>query len=240
MITNAHFTGQSGNAKTGPVAGTTVSSNTCPDDCSLKYRRDSRGDIELDANGKPRRGPCYAQHGPIALHWLQVDSGNRGGNYRDILDKLRTLPRKRVIRHKFAGDDPHDNGDVIESDYMYKVECTGRNPHIDYTHHKPTPHNLAVWEKGRKRGFVQNLSADNVVDADIKYSTGFPVTVVLPLDAPKVSYTPAGHKIVCCPAESANIQCVDCMLCASERPYIIGFRAHGTMKKSLSVSLTGK
>ena len=127
---------------------------------------------------------------------------------------------------------------IRDSDYLYKVECTGRNPHIDYTHHEPTPHNIAIWEKGRARGFVQNLSADNINDADTKYDTGFPVTVVLPTDAPKVSYTPAGRKIVACPAESANIQCVDCKLCASERPYIIGFRAHGTMKKSLSESLT--
>ena len=105
-------------------------------------------------------------------------------------------------------------------------------------HHEPTPHNIAIWEKGKARGFIQNLSADSITDADTKYDTGFPVTVVLPIDAPKVSYTPVGRKIVACPAESANIQCVDCKLCASERPYIIGFRAHGTMKKSLSESLT--
>ena len=237
MKTNAHFTPQSSNAKTGPVASTTISSDSCPDSCALKYRRDSRGEIELDANGKPRRGPCYAQHGPIALHWAHVDSGSRGGNYRETLDKLRTVPRKRVIRHKVAGDDPHDNGEVIESDYLYKVECTGSNPHIDYTHHDITPHNLAVWAMGKARGYVQNLSADSLDDSDTKYDTGFPVTVVLPTNAPKVSYTPRGRKIVACPAETANIQCIDCKLCASERPYIIGFRAHGTMKKSLSQKL---
>ena len=230
-MTNAHYTARSSNNKTGPVAGTTISSDSCPDSCALKYI--------IDAAGKRKPGPCYAKYGPISWHWKKVDSGARGDNYRDTLDNLRKLPRNRLIRHKFAGDDPHDDGAVIESDYLYKVECTGRNPHIDYTHHEPTPHNIAVWEKGRARGFVQNLSADNLVDADAKYSTGFPVTVVLPIDAPKVSYTPHGRKIVACPAESANIQCVDCKLCASERPYIIGFRAHGTMKKSLSVSLSG-
>ncbi len=238
MTTNAHFTAQSSNAKTGPVAGTTISDDSCPDSCALKFRRDAAGTIELDAAGKPRRGPCYAKHGPIGMHWSMVSSGKRGGNYRATLDNLRSVPRKRLIRHKFAGDDPHVNGAVIESDYLYKVECTGTNPHIDYTHHEPSEHNLAVWKAGRARGFIQNLSADSVVDADRKFDTGFPVTVVLPIDAPKVSYTPVGRKIVACPAESANIQCVDCKLCASERPYIIGFRAHGTMKKSLSESLT--
>lgn len=237
-MTNAHFIGLSGNSKTGPVAGTTMDEDTCPTTCALRYRRDNAGNIELDKNGKPRHGPCFAKWGHIGLHWAQVSSGKRGGNYRETLDKLRTVPRKRLIRHKFAGDDPHINGDVIESDYLYKVECTGAHPHIDYTHHTPSEHNIAVWTAGRARGFVQNLSADNVVDADIKYDTGFPVTVVLPSDAPKVSYTPHGRKIVACPAETANVQCVDCKLCASERPYIIGFRAHGTMKKSLSVSLT--
>ena len=239
MTTNAHFTAQSSNAKTGSVAGTTISDDSCPDSCALKFRRDTAGNIEVDAAGKPRRGPCYAKHGPIGMHWSMVSSGKRGGNYRVTLDNLRSVPRKRLIRHKFAGDDPHVNGAVIKSDYLYKVECTGRNPHIDYTHHEPTPHNLAVWKAGRDRGFIQNLSADTVADADIKYDTGFPITVVLPLDAPKVSYTPAGRKIVCCPAESSSVQCLDCKLCASERPYIIGFRAHGTMKKSLSKSITG-
>tara|TARA_R110002020_G_scaffold100198_1_gene237129 strand:- start:413 stop:1132 length:720 start_codon:yes stop_codon:yes gene_type:complete len=235
-MTFAHFNLHSKNDKTGDVAGTTLEESTCPNTCSLKFRRDQSGNIELDKNGNPKKGPCYAKHGPISWHWKKVSNGNYG-NYRDILSQLKKLPRSRLIRHKFAGDDPHINGNVIESDYMHKVECTGRNPHIDYTHHEINKHNLTIWKKGQSRGFVQNLSADNLQDADKKYDTGLPVTVVIPENAPKVSYTPKGRKIVCCPAKAGKIQCVDCRLCSKERPYIIGFRAHGTMKKSLSIAV---
>ena len=236
-MTNAHFIGVSGNSKTGPVAGTTLGDDTCPPTCALRYRRDTNGEIELDKNGNPRHGPCFAKWGHIGLHWKQVSSGKRGGDFWETHDKLRTVPRGRMIRLKFAGDDPHIDGNILESEYKHKVECTLPNPHIDYTHHEINEHNLAIWAQSKALGFVQNLSANNLIDADLKYDTGFPVTVVVPSDAPKVSRTPKGRKIVCCPAETSNVQCIDCKLCASERPYIIGFRAHGTMKKSLSATL---
>ena len=72
-MTNAHFTGRSGNDKTGEVAGTTISSDSCPDTCRLKYKLDAAGNIELDAAGNPKRGPCYAKHGPISWHWNKID-----------------------------------------------------------------------------------------------------------------------------------------------------------------------
>ena len=83
-MSTAHFTAQSSNAKTGPVASTTISSDSCPDSCALKYI--------IDAAGNRKVGPCYAKHGPISWHWKRVDSGSRGGNYRETLDKLRTVP----------------------------------------------------------------------------------------------------------------------------------------------------
>ena len=53
---------------------------------------------------------------------------------------------------------------------------------------------------------------------------------------PNVSYTPAGYKVVACPAEkSKRVTCATCALCQkADRPYIIGFRAHGSRKKLVS------
>lgn len=59
-----HFTRASGNVKTGPIPVTTTSADSCPPTCSFK------------GNG------CYAESGPLALHWRAVSSGKRGSNMR--------------------------------------------------------------------------------------------------------------------------------------------------------------
>lgn len=46
-----HFTRVSGNAKCGPIPVTTTSADSCPPTCSFK------------GNG------CYAESGPLAMHW---------------------------------------------------------------------------------------------------------------------------------------------------------------------------
>lgn len=82
--------------------------------------------------------------------------------------------------------------------------------------------------------FTINLSANNLIEADSYVELEIaPVCVLLPQDAKNVSYTSNGHKIVACPAEkSKKVTCASCGLCQlSKRPYLIGFRAHGTKKK---------
>ena len=70
--------------------------------------------------------------------------------------------------------------------------------------------------------------------ADRYVTLGLPTVVVLSQKAPNVSYTPAGNKIVACPAEKSDrVTCATCGLCQiADRPYIIGFRAHGSRKKT--------
>ena len=69
---------------------------------------------------------------------------------------------------------------------------------------------------------------------------GLPTTVILPVDADNVSYTNAGNKVVACPAEkSERVNCSNCALCYdNKRDYIIGFRAHGAAKKTVSLIAT--
>jgi hypothetical protein len=63
-----HFTRVSGNAKCGPIPVTTTSADSCPPTCSFK------------GNG------CYAESGPLALHWKAVSSGKRGGKKQQRAD----------------------------------------------------------------------------------------------------------------------------------------------------------
>jgi hypothetical protein len=81
-------------------------------------------------------------------------------------------------------------------------------------------------------GFTVNLSANDLHHADQLHGTGAgPVVVVLPIDAPAQLTTPAGHKVVTCPATYRDdVSCATCQLCSRQRETIVGFPAHGTGK----------
>ena len=92
-------------------------------------------------------------------------------------------------------------------------------------------------KKANENGFVINLSSDNLEIADANMALNIaPVVVLLPINAPKVSYTPNGHKVVACHADSTEkVKCANCKLCAlPKRDYIIGFRAHGVRKNKVA------
>jgi hypothetical protein len=54
-----HLTLKSRNVKTGPIPVSTSTRKTCPDSCPFKN------------NG------CYAESGPLAIHWKAVTQGKR-------------------------------------------------------------------------------------------------------------------------------------------------------------------
>ena len=127
---------------------------------------------------------------------------------------------------------PHTNG-VIDADMVDQlVRANGASAGFTYTHPAPVI-NSDVIRDCNDRGFTVNLSANNARQADAYAGMGIaPVVTVLPIDAPKVSRTPAGRKIVRCPAKGdGDITCTRCGLCAkADRDYIIGFPAHGSRK----------
>jgi hypothetical protein len=105
-----------------------------------------------------------------------------------------------------------------------------------YTHKPLTAENLSAIKSAIGEGFVINGSADNPAEADEIADAGLPAVVVLPDNAPATSYTPAGRKVVVCPAQQKdNASCSSCMLCAKAgRSVIVGFRAHGSTKKHVN------
>ena len=214
-MTTVHYMPISGNRNTGPMPVTTTDSDSCPPTCPLR-------------NG----GGCYAESGPISLHWRKVSSGDRGGSWGDMCSHVRRIPGRQLWRHNVAGDFPHTNG-VIDADMVDQlVRANGASAGFTYTHHDPVI-NSDVIRDCNDRGFTVNLSANNARQADDYAGMGIaPVVTVLPIDAPKVSRTPAGRKIVRCPAKGdGDITCTRCGLCAkADRDYIIGFPAHGSRK----------
>lgn len=214
------LTYRSSNAKTGPIPVSTSSAKTCPDVCPLKTLG------------------CYATGGPLALHWKAVTNGSRGTHWQTFLRQIFELPANQLWRHNQAGDLPGLNN-TINGDALRSLTIANRGKRgFTYTHKPPTPENLSLIREANEGGLTINLSANNLDHADKLIKTGLPVTVVLPSeDVDKRSQlTPAGHKVVTCPAaRSKRINCSTCALCQkADRNFIIGFPAHGARKNAVS------
>jgi hypothetical protein len=217
-----HLTHISGNLKTGPIPVTTSGAETCPDACPFK------------------RSGCYADSGPLAIHWSKVSAGERGDSL-DILSKqIKSFPRGQVWRHNQAGDLP-GVGNAIDSEKLSQIVAANKGRRgFTYTH-KPcegdsnqATSNRATVRFANREGFTINLSANNISHADklVDLQAG-PVVCVVPEATGNTFFTPQGRKGIVCPAQQRDdITCAACQLCQRvNRSVIIGFRPHGTSKK---------
>ena len=211
-----HLTPVSKNEKTGPIPVSTTSANTCPDVCPFKK------------NG------CYADAGPLALHWDKVTEGERGGSLEAFTALIRKFPKAQLWRHNQAGDLPGEN-DVIDAiELRAIVEANKGRKGYTYTHKPMDDANKALVKEANEKGFTINLSGNNLQHADELKALGIaPVTAFIPDNAPDKGETPAGHRWIACPAQTRDdVTCASCKLCAvANRGIIIGFKAHGRSKK---------
>jgi hypothetical protein len=220
-MSNFHIALASRNVKTGPIPVTTSSRDTCPDACPFK------------GNG------CYAEGGPLAMHWRAVSEGKRGTTWRSLLATISALPAGQLWRHNQAGDLP-GVGDRIDTRALRQLATanTGRMG-FTYTHKPLTPRNRAAIAAANEAGFTVNVSANSPGHADT-LADGLPLVTVLPADidgaATPVLKTPAGRVISVCPATYRDdVSCATCGLCArGQRKSIVGFPAHGASHKKAS------
>lgn len=227
---NYHLTIKSANIKTGKIAVSTSSAKTCPPSCPLIRK-------------------CYAASGPLELHWRKVTRGERGSAWRDFLDGIRKLPDGSPWRHNQAGD-LAGRGDRINRRKLEELATAARHTRgWTYTHKpvlgisKTTSRNRWAIAAAMRRGFAINLSANDLGNADALASLDLaPVVVLLPENSPETVHTPAGRKVIVCPAQSRQgVTCSTCQLCAVKtRSVIVGFRAHGSRKKLAEAVACGK
>ncbi len=214
--------------KLGGIPASTSSGHTCPDACELK------------GNG------CYAEFGIGGAWWRALSAGGpapRGSDigisWREFLDRVRALPRGQLWRHNLAGDLPGDGDRLAGLALRQLVAANVGKRGFTFTH-KPlkTRHARGAISVANRRGFTINLSADSLRHADelAGLEVG-PVAVVLPEDASVRSYTPKGREVLVCPAQrDERATCRSCGWCSmSDRKWVVGFRAHGQMKKAISL-----
>lgn len=213
-----HLTMVSGNAKTGPIPVSTSTAATCPTSCPFN-----------NANA----GGCYASGGPLAIHWRAVTNGSRGGEWSELLKQVRKIPKGSLWRHNQAGDLPGE-GDAIDTEALAQLVAANKGRRgFTFTHKPMTAENAAAVALANASGFAINLSGNNLSHADELAALGVaPVVAVVPEDFPKVGRTPAGRRVVVCPAQVREVSCAQCGLCARERNgAVVAFRVHGSSKR---------
>ena len=210
---------RSANVKTGPIPTSITSEVSCPLSCPFK------------GSG------CYAESGPLAIHWKKTSEGERGIDWVSFCEQIEALPSGQLWRHNVAGDLPSESEDreLISPELLgYLVAANRGKRGFTYTHKTQRSENFSWIKAANDWGFTVNLSASNLQEADsLAAKQCGPVVTVLPIDSPKKLKTPEGRSVITCPATyREDISCNTCQLCAiSTRETIIGFPAHGTSKK---------
>lgn len=219
------LTPKSGNSKTGPIAVTTSSKETCPPSCPFK------------------KSGCYAAASALNIHWIRITAGVQGLEFPDFVKGLNALPDNQLTRLNQAGDLP-GKGNRINGKQLAAIVNAGKGKRFFTYTHKPVTGNRPVAKANRAyvahanlNGTVINLSANNLFHADSLADLGIgPVATVLPLGTANTVYTPKGRKVIKCPAQVKEyVTCSTCKLCAiPNRSVIIGFEAHGVAKRKVS------
>ncbi|NCC25966.1 MAG: hypothetical protein EOM25_12365 [Deltaproteobacteria bacterium] len=207
------------NGKTGPIPVSMSGRDTCPNACPLKEKG------------------CYALYGRMAWNWNSLSEGRRGGDFASLLADIRRMPAGQLWRHNSAGDLPTiDNVHIDAEALTALVKAQQGRRGFTYTHYDPRiPENAEAIRQANAGGFTINLSADTLAEADEFADLGIaPVVTTLPIEAPKSLRTPAGRKVVTCPATyREKVTCSNCGICQQAKGRaIVGFPAHGSGKRA--------
>lgn len=225
-----HLTLKSANRKTGEVPVSTSSRKTCPPSCPLIKK-------------------CYGEGGPLRFRWDEVTRGTRGTDWNGFLRSVRTIPANSLWRHNQVGDLAGVGDRINRRKLEQLADASAHARGYTYTHKpvlgpgKTASRNRWAIAAAIRRGFAVNLSGNDLSHADKLASLELaPVVVILPAQSPETVYTPAGRKVVVCPAQSREgITCATCQLCAVKtRSVIVGFRAHGNNKRKAEAVARGE
>jgi hypothetical protein len=217
---NVHLTLKSANAKTGPIPVSTTEESSCAPSCPFD------------------RSGCYAQTGPLALHWRKVSAGERGMGWKTFCNAVHNLPDGQLWRHNQAGDLPHTKGEINRPEAFALAAANVGKRGFTYTHHDiDIGKNWRTLWAMNEMGLTVSLSGNSVAHADELAVTKLPVVAVIPHDVKENFKSPGGRQVVVCPATiKEGVNCANCQLCFQrERNTIVGFPAHGTGWKKVEV-----
>ena len=221
-----HLTLRSSNTKTGPIPVSTSGRQTCPESCPF------------------RRNGCYADSGPLALHWAAVTNGSRGLPWREFLAAIRALPAGQLWRANQAGDLWKLGSTIGRAALAQLVEANRGRRGWTYTHHRRTPAVILAMRQATAQGFTINASCHSEQEADAAIANGLRAVFVVPAAEKRVQWSTAdGNRAVLCPAQRtgpgfAGMTCERCRLCqARPQNVAIVFLAHSAGRRKAEAVL---
>jgi hypothetical protein len=223
-----HITKKSANAKTGAMPVTTTEESSCPTTCP-----------HLQSGG------CYAKSGPVSWHWKKVSKGLRGGTWDDLTSYVSNLNKGQLWRHNQAGDwgyTTHQGREYIRLDLLKSLVDANKSAGAKgytYTHHELHTHNLEAIKYANTNGFTVNASCESMQQADDAIAAGIPAVCVVDNSKPVPARTPAGTRVLVCPAQTSETNCKDCGICQqSNRKCVVAFLSHGSRAKKVNANLS--
>lgn len=220
-----HLTKKSSNRKTGPMAVSTTTSDSCPPECPLATEKKG----------------CYAQRGHTGMFWRSVDNGKFGKDWEGFIKQLKKLPKGKMFRHNQAGDLPGRNGKLDSRRVLKLRDAVEHLKAATYTHYDPSVGQNKALLKDLNQTMTVNLSGNSLEHADElheKTNGELPLTGIIEnnqklgtrsvKDLPR--RTPGGLPMVVCPnqtKEGKGMTCRECRLCwRKDRKFVVGFLKH--------------
>lgn len=220
---------KSSNTKTGEIAVSTTSRESCPLFCAL------------------RLSGCYADGYRTQRHWNLVTEQKRGVQPEEFLIQLRKLHATDMFRHNVAGDLIPKVNNPNQINQQFLTELFKATSHLfaawTYTHHTlqgadGEVNRQMILNINSQGKFIVNVSTESKDVAAQLHKEGFMVTVVQPEGLP-TAFRHQGVSFVQCPAtlDGSSITCKTCgglrgkPLCARKRDVVVVFPAHGTRKR---------
>ena len=223
-----HITKKSANAKTGAMPVTTTEESSCPKSCP-----------HLQSGG------CYAKSGPVSWHWNKVSQGLRGGTWDELTTYVSKLKAGQLWRHNQAGDffsDTNGSKQYIRLDLLKSLVDANKSSGAKgytYTHHELHTHNLEAIKYSNRNGFTVNASCESMTQADDAIAAGIPAVCVVDNSKPVPARTPAGTRVLVCPAQTSDTNCKECGICQqSNRKCVVAFLSHGNRANKVNDNLS--
>lgn len=200
-----HFVPKTNNKKTGKVAATYITGDTCPDRC-------------------PFLGVCYANQGTMGNSPFKVAEKHGSADLSRTADGIRALPEGALVRHAVSGEPTPEYVEVVGAAHEDRPDTLGWTYLHSWPDRSPTefPANL-----------VPNASCETGEELEKAIGNGWDtVLVATGEEDPLIGSVVSGKRVIVCPNQTRGVTCADCRLCMKrDRAVTIAFLPHGAHRK---------
>jgi hypothetical protein len=200
-----HFVPKTNNKKTGKVAATYITGDTCPDRC-------------------PFLGVCYANQGTMGNSPFKIADTYGSEDLSRTADGIRALPDGALVRHAVSGEPTPEYVAEIGAAHEDRPDTLGWT----YLHSWPdrSPAEFPV-------NMVPNASCETRDEVEKAIGNGWDTVLVATGEEDElIGSVVAGKRVIVCPNQTRGVTCADCRLCMKrDRAVTIAFLPHGAHRK---------